>query len=83
MWVTTYALCSYYDDVIERSGRVRINCARGHWLYEDCAEDHKDDRMGQDIQYCLDLSDEVFSVLFFRKYCTFHCASSLWLCDCT
>ena len=68
---------SYFNDVTERSGRDWVNCACGHWLHEECAEDHKIDSIGKDrfCHYCFDLLNS-FCVVFVAESCLCVCAPS-------
>ena len=62
---------SYYNDVIEQSGKDWVRCVRGRWLHEDYAEDHRVNHSGQDrfCYSCLDL--EIFVLLFPKVEYTF------------
>lgn len=55
---------SYYNEVIELSGKDWVQCVCGRWLHEDYAEDHRVNQSGQDrfCYSCLDL--EIFVLLF-------------------
>ena len=62
---------SYYNEVIEQSGKDWVQCVCGRWLHEDYAEDHRVNQSGQDrfCYSCLDL--EIFVLLFPKVEYTF------------